>query len=265
MMTSPAENYELGAVPVFFAPWADCLIRAVNPVPGERVLDVGCGTGIVARRVKRLMGSRIQVAGIDMSPEMLAVARAASKREGLGIEWREGRAEKLPYPDASFDLVLSQFALMFFTDRRAALGEIHRVLAADGRIGVSVFQGIDQHPFYVLLDNAIKRKLGASGVGEIFSLGNADALLRLTQDAGFSQIEITPDTLVARFPQPEEFLSGEIELDTAAIPSMQKLDARGRKELVQALQKELAAPLREVTVGNEVVLPFHAYIVRAER
>ena len=111
-------------------------------------------------------GTHRRVAGLDASPAMLSVARAMAAEEGLSIEWHEGRAEALPYPDESFNLV-SQFALMFFTDRAGALSEMWRVLIPGGRVALSVFQGIDRHPFYQTLDHAIERHLGMSAVGDL--------------------------------------------------------------------------------------------------
>ena len=264
-MNTPAENYELFAVPMFFAPWASCLIEAARPQPGERVLDVGCGTGIVARRVAPLVGPGGAVTGLDLSPAMLAVAREAAGQEGLVIDWREGRAEELPFPDGGFDLAVSQFALMFFADPRAGLAEMHRVLAAGGRVAVSVFQGIERHPFYQVLDEAIGRRLGMPTVRAIFSLGDAGTLRTLLTDAGFRNVAIEPVSMTARFPEPEAFLAGEIEIDAASIPALQHLDAPARQELVAALREDMAGPLGKVTEDDHVVLPFHVYVARADR
>src|SRR5262245_17058193 len=107
---NPAEGYESYMVPVLFAPWAANLIQAADPRPGESVLDVGCGTGIVARQIVSRLRGRAAVTGIDLNPNMLAVARAAGAREEVAVKWREGRAEALPFPDATFDLTLCQFA-----------------------------------------------------------------------------------------------------------------------------------------------------------
>lgn len=262
-MSNPAETYENGMVPVFFGPWSSQLIQSANPQSGERVLDVGCGTGIVARRVAPYVGANGKVVGLDLSPHMLTVARAAAEREDLTIEWHEGRAEKLPFPDGSFDLVLCQFALMFFADRRAALSEMRRVLTTIGRISLSVFQSSQHHPFYQKLDEVIQQRFGLSGVLDIFALGDADELRRLLTDSGFQHVTIEPVSMTTRFPEPEAFLAGEIEMDTAAIPAMQHLDAQERQAITAAIREDMEAPLREVTQGDEVVLPFHVYLVRA--
>lgn len=263
-MSNPAETYERYMVPALFAPWAARLVQAANPRPGERVLDVGCGTGVIARCVAPPVESGGKVVGLDLNPNMLAVARAAAERESLAIEWHEGQAEMLPFLEGSFDLVLCQFALMFFADRPAALAEMRRVLADGGRLALSVWQGIERHPFYQTLDGVIERRLGMSSLREIFVLGDAGALRTLLTNAGFRHIEIRSASITARFPDPEGFLAGEIDVDTAAIPAMQHLDSTQRRAITAAIRDEMAAPLRAVTEGEQVVLPFHAYVVRAQ-
>lgn len=108
-------------------------------------------TGIVAREIAPRLGATAAVTAVDLSANMLAVARAAAARERLTIEWREGNAEKLPFCDGAFDLVLCQFALMFVGDKAAALSEMRRVIPGSGRVLISVWQGLDRHPFYQTL------------------------------------------------------------------------------------------------------------------
>lgn len=264
-MDNPAETYERYMVPVLFAPSAERLIEVARPRPGDRVLDVGCGTGIVARRAAPRVRPAGRVVGLDASAGMLAVARAAAARERLSIDWREGRAEALPFADGDFDLVLSQYALMFFADPPAALAEMRRVLAEPGRVALSVFQDLARHPFYERLDRVIERRLGASGVRDIFGLGDAADLRDRVARAGFSDIEVEPFSLVARFPDPDAFLAGEIDVDTAAIPATQHLDAAARADLTAGIRSEMAETLRSVTVGGHVQLPFHVHVVRARR
>jgi ubiquinone/menaquinone biosynthesis C-methylase UbiE len=264
-MGNPAETYESYMVPVLFAPSAERLVALARPRPGERVLDVGCGTGIAARRAAPHVGATGHLVGLDLSPGMLAVARTAAIRDGLSVDWREGRAEALPFEDGHFDLVLCQYALMFFSDPAAALTEMRRVLTDHGRAVLSVWQGLDRHPFYRVLDRAIERHLGTSGVRDIFALGEAAELRDRVTKAGFRHAEIEPFSLVARFPDPDGFLAGEIDVDTAAIPVMQHLDVAARASLTARIRSEMAEALRSVTVGDHVQLPFHAHVVRASR
>ena len=264
-MSYLAESYESYMVPTLFSPWATYLVQAANPQPGERVLDVACGTGIVARHVAPRVGSNGMVIALDFNPNMLTVARAAAKQRGLGIEWREGRAEKLPFPDSSFDLVLCPFGLMLFADRPAALTEMHRVLKGGGRAVLSVWQGLDRHPFYQTLHDVSQRRLGRSSVQHVFSLGDSNERRGLLINAGFQHVEIQPVSITVRFPNPEEFLAWEIGVDPAAIPSMQHLDAQAQQAIIEAIHEDMQTPLHKIMQDEHVVLPFHANIARARR
>lgn len=262
---NPAETYEHSMVPVLFEPWARRLVQVADPQPGERVLDVACGTGIVARVAASHAGPGTSVTGLDISPGMLGAARNSFGLEGHDVEWIEGRAEALPFPGGSFDVVLCQFALMFFEDRHAALSEMHRVLDDDGRLGISVWQEKEWHPFYETLHDVIRWHLGTSGVGDIFAMGDAEQLRSLVSAAGFHTISIRSMSMTARFPDPEGFLAGEIEADTASVPSMQGLSPEGRRALVTQIRDDMRAALAKVTEGDRIVLPFHAHILSAYR
>src|SRR5215211_922150 len=127
-MSYLAESYERFMVPSLFAPWSSYLIQRANPQRGEYVLDVACGTGIVARNVAPLAGSQGIVIGLDVNPDMISMARTAAELDDITIEWHTSLAEQLPFPDENFDLIFCQFGLMFFSDRHVALKEMHRVL-----------------------------------------------------------------------------------------------------------------------------------------
>ena len=262
-VSNPAEGYERFMVPPLFRPWAGRLVDGAGPEAGERILDIACGTGIVAREVAARLRASATIAAVDASPAMLAVAREAATREGAAIEWHEGRAEALPFTAASFDLALCQFALMFFADRAAAVAEMRRVLAEGGRVAVSTWLGLDRHPFYDTLHRIIEQRVGISALQQIFSLGNADELRELFTRAGFEQVTATPVTMTARFPNPEGFLAGEIDVDTAAIPSMQHADAAERQRIVESIAGDMRKPLAGVTHGEHVVLEFHAHVLTA--
>ena len=130
---SPAEVYEEFFVPALFQQWGSVVADAAGIGPGQRVLDVACGTGVLACVAADRVGLGEMVVGLDPNEEMLAVARRKSAR----IEWRDGQAESLPFPNESFDAVVSQFGFMFFQDQRAALREMMRVLQPGGRLAGS--------------------------------------------------------------------------------------------------------------------------------
>ena len=264
-MSYPAESYETYMVPALFAPWSTHLIQRADPQPGEHVLDVACGTGIVARNVAPRVGSQGMVIGIDLNPDALSMARVAAEREGLTTEWRLGPAEKLPFPDGSFDLVFCQFGLMFFTDRHASLTEMRRVLKPGGRVVLSVWQGLERHPFFQTLHDVSLRLLGKSAVQTVFSLGDSDELRELITDAGFQQVEIEPLSITARCSDAEEFLAWESAVDPAECPALQNLHTESQQAILAALHQEMQAPLREIMQGDQVVFRSYAHIACARR
>jgi ubiquinone/menaquinone biosynthesis C-methylase UbiE len=194
-----ANAYEALFVPALFAQWAPRVADAARIQPGQRVLDVACGTGILAREVALRTGSNGRVVGIDRSPGMVAVAKQLAPT----IEWREGLAESLPFPDQSFDAVVSQFGFMFFTDRPQALREMLRVLAAGGRLAVAVWGSLENIPAYASVVALLERVAGqraADALRAPFMLGNRKDLARLFSEAGVRSTEITSHDGTARFP-----------------------------------------------------------------
>jgi len=121
---SAPENCGRYLVPSIFASSGEDPVEMAALRPGERVLDIACGTGIVARIAARKLGGSGSVLGLDLSGPMLETARAAAAAKGMAVEWREGSAVKLPLADAAFDVVFCQQGLQFFPDRVTALREI---------------------------------------------------------------------------------------------------------------------------------------------
>mgnify|MGYP000187366778 FL=1 len=126
-----------GPTAAYTTPVAGHLVAFAGVEPGERVLDVGTGTGVAALTAARAGAA---VSGLDLTPELLEQARDNARIAGLdGIEWTEGDAESLPYPDAAFDVVLSQFGHMFAPRPQAALAEMRRVLKPGGRVAFATW------------------------------------------------------------------------------------------------------------------------------
>ena len=140
----PGEIYQREMVPASFARWAPDLVDLGAVGPGQRVLDVACGTGVVTRLAAERVGSSGRAVGLDVNADMLAAARAASP--GSRIEWHEGSALALPFPDASFDVLFCQQGLQFFPDRAAGLREMRRVLVPGGRLALSCWRSVDHQP-----------------------------------------------------------------------------------------------------------------------
>lgn len=119
-----AETYEAMFVPALFGQWVKVMADVAGIKAGERVLDVACGSGALAREAAARVGPTGRVAGVDPHAGMIAVARRITPE----VEWHEAPAEGLPFAPQSFDAVVSQFGLMFFSDRDKAIREMLRVL-----------------------------------------------------------------------------------------------------------------------------------------
>jgi ubiquinone/menaquinone biosynthesis C-methylase UbiE len=155
---SAPELYQRYLVPAIAANWAEDLVDRAQPRTGEAVLDVACGTGIVARSASRRMAQG-HVTGLDLNKGMLSVARTLPS-EGVPIDWIEGSALDPLFPAGIFDLVLCQLGLQFFPDQGRALGEMRRVQSPSGRIAVSVYSPIERTPGANAFVLALDRVLG---------------------------------------------------------------------------------------------------------
>lgn len=264
-MTDPATIYEDWFVPAVFAPLARKVIAQTEIAPDARVLDVACGTGIVARVVASRLGSDGRVVGLDFSPAMLAAARRYAAAEDLEIEWREGSAQDLPFGDGSFDLVFCQMGLQFFPDRARAVAEMHRVLAPDGRAVLTTWRGLDRHPFPAALAHAVRERLNSPALGMPFVLGDPAVVAGLLRDAGFANVSVEPVEIVADYARPREYVPLQIRASAAGIAALQGLAAAELDAMIAAIEDDMAAPVREVTEGDRLRFPMEGIVARGTR
>jgi ubiquinone/menaquinone biosynthesis C-methylase UbiE len=205
-----AEVYDEFFLPALFEQWAARVADAAQIRAGDRVLDVACGTGVLAREAARRSGPAGRVAGLDINDGMLAVA----KRKDPKITWKQGRAESLPFDSASFDVVVSQFGLMFFEDRQAAIREMVRVLRPGGRLAVAVWDSLEHTPGYAAMTELLRRLFGdqaAEALRAPFSLGDAGQLRALFRGAGLPQTEVMAVAGTARFPSIQSWVYTDIK------------------------------------------------------
>jgi SAM-dependent methyltransferase len=205
---SPAEIYEACFVPALFRQWGPVIAKAAAVGPNQQVLDVACGTGVLACAAAERVGASGRVVGLDANPQMLAVAR----RRRPPVEWVDGRAEQLPFDDRSFDAVLSQFGLMFFDDRVAALHEMMRVLRPGGRLAVAVCDALGRSPGYAALAALLQQLFGdavANAFRAPFVLGDAALLHALCKEAGIAGAAVTQHSGTVRFASIEALISTE--------------------------------------------------------
>ena len=203
--TAP-ENYQRFFVPVIGKPLAEDLLRKTELRAGERVLDVGCGTGVVTRLAAEHVGDEGMVAGLDLNPGMLAVAKSVTPAES-GIGWYEASAEAIPLPDRTFDVVLCQLSLQFVSDKNKALQEMHRVLAPGGRLVLNVPGPAD--PLFETLATAMGQHVSAQAAGfvqAVFALHEEAELEGLLRSAGFRDIGVQAETRELSLPGARDFL-----------------------------------------------------------
>ena len=231
-----AAAFEDVFVPALFREWGPRLASAARVGPGDRVLDVACGTGVAARAAAEAAGPSGAVFGVDINPGMLAVAARAAP----AITWREASAESLPFPDRSFDAVVSQFGLMFFADRDGALREMWRVLRPGGRLAVAVWASLEETPAYAIEVDLIERLGGRDAADAIrapFVLGDRDRLAELLLEAGI------PDAIVTTVPGTGRF---------GSVRTMLEADLRGWLPIVGIRLEE--AVIAAIVGAGEVEL-----------
>ena len=235
---NPALAYHAYLGPAMFQPCAVTTLALANIQPHERVLDVACGTGIVASQVRAA-----RVVGLDLSPEMLAVAKQTS-----GVEWMVGNAMALP--DEAFDVVLCQQGLQFFPDRAAAAREFRRVCTS--RAVVACWQAVEHQTFFADVVRAQAKHLGVTieQAGKPFTFGDAEALGAVLRDAGFARVEVQASSFTARFPDPERFVGMCVASALAVMPA--RFGSVDPEAFIAAIAADLQGPMQRYTVGDHL-------------
>jgi SAM-dependent methyltransferase len=252
---SAAEVYEEFFLPALFQQWADRVADAARIQPDQRVLDVACGTGVLARVAADRVGPAGAVVGVDLNDGMLAVAR----RKAPSITWRQGRAEALPLESNGFDAVVSQFGLMYFDDRRAALREMLRVLRPGGRLAVAVWDALDRTPGYAAMTALLQRLFGAEMAAALrapYVLGDPQILRSLCEAAGIPDVQVITQDGTARFPSIQSWVCTEIKGWTLA-------DALDAAQFELLLREAEGALQQFVTADGTVEFSSPAHIITA--
>jgi len=261
-----AELYQRYLVPAITTKWAIDLVTRAQPRPGEAVLDVACGTGVVARAAAKMMVQG-RVTGLDLNPGMLEVARTVPS-EGAPIVWIGGSALNLPFPVDSFDLVLCQLGLQFFPDRERALSEMHRVLLHPGRMALSVYSGIERTPGADAFVRALDRVLGPHSSkikrGE-HSFHNPGQLRNLLTQARFVAVEVQTVTQQIEFPSVLDYVRFQLTATPMALLLNERVES-DRQAAIAQVATETARLSTAATLQNGMFsFPQEAYVATARK
>jgi ubiquinone/menaquinone biosynthesis C-methylase UbiE len=237
--TDVPRHYDEYLVPGMFVPLAQVVAEAVDAAPGDRVLDVGCGSGVLSRELARRVAPDGSVVGSDLGEGMLAVARGYAS--AIPISYVQADAEQLPFADGEFSVVTCQQALQFFPGRLVALAEFRRVLAAGGRLAVACWCSIEGTAGMRAIAKALDRHIGRHA-GDMmrapFVIEDPAELRMLLESAGFSDIVVEIERIEARYPTPEQFAPR-----TIAAGPIAPIFAAATDEQRAAITAEVAAAL----------------------
>jgi SAM-dependent methyltransferase len=255
LSSAAAELYESKFVPALFAEWAPALADVAGIAPGQTVLDVACGTGIVARTAAERVEPHGQVVGVDLNPAMLAVAR----RLRPDLEWREGDVARLPFPDGRFDAALCQMALMFFAERAAALREMGRVVRPGGAVAIAVPARLESQPAYAGFVEMAARHAGPEALsllGAYFSCGDVGQLCAWIDEAGLRVREVRSRTGTARFESVDDFVATEVR----GTPLAERIGP----DVYERIRADARAVLqRFTTAAGSVEIPLEGHLLAA--
>jgi len=256
-----AELYQRYLVPQITTKWAEDLVSRARPRPGETVLDIACGTGVVARLVGKTIGHG-QVRGLDLNQAMLAVARSVLS-EGAPVNWIEGSALDLPFAPDSFDVVVCQLGLQFFPDRARAVHEMLRVLKHSGRAALSVYSPIERTPganaFVMALDEVLGTNASRIKRGE-HAFTDPAQLEALLKGAGFAAVEVQTVVQKVAFPSVLDYVRFQLLATPMTILLKDRSEAERQATIASVASKTTALSTPEMLDGGKFVFPQEAYV-----
>lgn len=210
------------------------LLAAARLMPGQRVLDLASGPGLLAREAQALTGDNGLTLACDLSEGQLACCPDLVRTVADG--------EALPFADGSFDRVLCGLGLMFFPDEQSALREMHRILAPGGLLALSVWGHAEQVPLVDAALSCMRRLLPPPKAARpsVFRFGDAEDLSRRLASADFFDIQIQPFQLETRFSDAGAYWQGFLDLAGGAAESLSRLPAEKQHALATGVAEDLA-------------------------
>jgi ubiquinone/menaquinone biosynthesis C-methylase UbiE len=187
------------------APAHALMLDMVAIAPGERVLDVACGTGLISFRMAAAVGERGAVVGTDISGEMIEAARRAAEHDLGNVGFERADAEDLPFADATFDAAVCGLGLMYGPDPITALGEMRRTVRPGGRAAAAVW-GARRNCGWARILPIMDARVASEACPMFFQLGTKDMLARSFAAAGFAEIRLERLATTLHYASPEDAL-----------------------------------------------------------
>jgi len=261
--TSAAEAYEKYIVPAFMVPVIKGVIDAAAPRAGESVLDVACGTGLVARLVAPLIAPGGTVSNLDFDPAMIAVGRRLVQcPTTVVLTWHCASALTMPFDDGSFDLVFCLNGLQFLPDRAAGLAEMRRVMKPGGRLVVTVLSSVDRCEGHSLVLRGLERRgVDPAPMLKAFALGGAEKLEALACNAGFQRASVQTVQEHVRFPSGRHFVNALAAGAVATRLALARLPEDQRSEFMGEMDEEFRQYEKNggvATPQEQLILVAHA-------
>jgi len=254
-----AERYQEVIVPTMLGPAAHALVDEAHLQPDERVVDLGCGTGAVARYAAKLVGTSGHVTAIDVNMGMLQVARSLPP-EGAPIEWLEHSAQQLSLPSQTFDVVLCAQCLQFLERPDLAVSEMRRVAKSHSRVLISIWCALPENPYFHAVVDAISQHINpdtANAMRAGFRLSDLETLHKLFDGVGFETVEINPIELNLELPSLQEFIPRHISA-TPMAAAFKSADPNTRSAIVSQIIEQTDS----YKIGDGIQVPFRTYVIR---
>jgi len=259
--TTAAEAYEKFLVPTLNGPQAIEAVDIASPRPGERVLDVACGTGVAVRLALPRVAPGGSVSGLDFDPAMIAVARSIVRSSNdVALEWHCASALEMPFESSMFDIALCLQGLQFLPDCTVGLAEMRRVMKPGGRLVAIVWNGLEHCKGQNAIVQALKRRnLDAAPMLKALSMGDAGKLQKHARDAGFREVSVRAASTSALFPSARHF----VEALAAGGPASRHALSKVPEDQRAAFHNEISSALRQYEHNGGIAIPLGYLVLTA--
>jgi ubiquinone/menaquinone biosynthesis C-methylase UbiE len=254
-----AQAYEDQKVPAMFGPLAQATLAHHEVNPDDVVLDVACGTGIVARTIRNLFGEQPRVIGIDLNQGMIDTARDVCVRDGMTIDFRMGDVTSMPFEDNEFTFVICQQGLQYFPDEDAAVRELRRVTTGGGRIVLTVWSR--PSPLIVAMANSLRVHVGADVAEQSlapFSWIGSETITSRMGEAGFVDIDLEELEVNRVLNDAAQNIPKEI-MGTPVGPSVASMG----QAVFDTVVEEMLDATEQYRSDDQLVIPQHTHLISA--